>query len=166
MDQGLYETIQATACTPSLLGNQNMHSLTALNVLFAITASLGNALILLAIAALSYLKIYVTLCRHRTEVQYAAQHGKPNRSGMSTLSIKQYRKTVSMGLCIQLVLVACYLPYAIVVAMAHAQGYSPPYNLAVRETITLVFLNSSLNPIPYCWRIRGVRKAVKDTIKQ
>ena len=120
----------------------------------------------LAVAALSYLKIYVTLRRHRIELQDVAQQGKPNRRGMSPLNMKQYKKTVSMGLCVQLVLVACYLPYAIVFAVAIAKGYSPSYNLAVRLAITLILLNSSLNPILYCWRIKGVRKAAKDTIKQ
>ena len=84
---------------------------------------------------------------------------------MSPLNINQYRKTVSTGLCVQLVLVACCLPYGIVGTMAAASGYSPSFNLAVRLTITLVLLNSSLNSILYCWRIRSVRKAVKDTIK-
>ena len=121
----------------------------------------------LAIAAFSYIKIYVTLRRHRIEVQDAArQQGKPSRGVMSLLNIKRYRKTVSMALYVQLVLVACYLPYGIVVAIAHADGYTPSYNLAIRLSITLVLLNSSLNPILYCWRIRGVRKAAKDTVKQ
>ena len=120
----------------------------------------------LAMAAFSYLKIYVTLRRHRIELLDVAQQGKPNRGGMSPLHIKQYKKTVSAGLWVQLVLVACYLPYAIVVAIAASNGYSPSYNLAVRLTMTLVMLNSSLNPILYCWRIRGVRKAAKGTIKQ
>jgi len=120
----------------------------------------------LAIAAFSYLKIYVTLRRHRIQLRDVAQQGKSNSRTMSPLSIKQFKRRVSTGLCVQLMLVACYLPYAIVVGIAHAKGYSPSYNLAVRIAITLVLLNSSLNPILYCWRVRGVRKAVKDTIKQ
>ena len=120
----------------------------------------------LALAALCYFKIYVTLRRHRIEPRDVAQKGNPNRLGMSPLNIKRYRKTVFTGLCVQLVFVACFLPYATVVALAHAKGYSPSYNLAVRLTITIVLFNSSLNPIVYCWSIRGVRKAVKDTIKQ
>jgi len=120
----------------------------------------------LALAALCYFKIYVTLRRHRIQSRDVAQQGNPNRRGMSPMNVKRYRKTVFAGLCVQLVFVACFLPYAIVVALAHAKGYSPSHNLAVRLAITLVLLNSSLNPIVYCWSIRGVRKAVQDTIKQ
>ena len=49
MKLGLYETIQATSCTSSLHGNHYMYSLTAINVILAITASLGNAVILVAL---------------------------------------------------------------------------------------------------------------------
>ena len=120
----------------------------------------------LALAALCYFKIYVTLRRHRIQRGDFAQQGNQNRPGMSPLNIKRYRKTVFTGLCLQLVFVACFLPYAIIVAVAHARGYSPSYNFAIRLTITLVLLNSTLNPILYCWSIRGVRKAVTDIIRQ
>lgn len=79
------------------------------------------------------------------------------------VNIARYRKTVSTALCVQLTMVICYLPYGIVVAMVR---HSPSLNIAVRLAITLVFLNSSLNPILYCWKIRGVKLAVKDIIKQ
>ena len=39
-------------------------------------------------------------------------------------------------------------------SLYHARSY----------TITLVYLNSSLNPILYCWKVEEVRKTVKDTI--
>jgi len=79
------------------------------------------------------------------------------------LSVKRCRKTVSTALCVQLTLVACYLPYGIVVAMVR---HSPSLNIAVRLVISLVFLNSSLNPILYWWKIRAVSLAVKDIIGQ
>ena len=37
---------------------------------------------------------------------------------------------------------------------------------SLRYTATLVLLNSSLNPFLYCWKIREVRQAVKDTLTQ
>ena len=45
-NEGIYETSQTVACTSSLHGNQFIHSIAAFNVLLAISASLGNALIL------------------------------------------------------------------------------------------------------------------------
>ena len=118
----------------------------------------------LAISAFSYLKIYLTLRHRNNAIQDIVQQDQPNNERGNPLNIARYRKAVSTALCVQLALVACYLPYGIVVAVAHVSGYSPSFNLAVRLTITLVVLNSSLNPILYCWKMRGVSQAVKDTI--
>ena len=34
------------------------------------------------------------------------------------------------------------------------------------SALTVVYFNSSLNPIFYCWKIREVREEVKTTVKQ
>ena len=31
---------------------------------------------------------------------------------------------------------------------------------------TLLYLNSSVNPILYCWKTKEVRQAVKDTVRK
>ena len=113
---------------------------------------------LLVISAISYTTIYLTLRRHQTEMQDQANvEGPP-------LHIARYRKTVSTALWVQLTLIACYLPYGVVSTLSHP--YAPSHNLSVRLTITLLHLNSSLNPVLYCWKIRGVRQAVKDTLRR
>ena len=38
--------------------------------------------------------------------------------------------------------------------------------LVLKGVVTLVFLNSSLNPFLYCWKISEVRQVVKETIRQ
>ena len=119
----------------------------------------------LAISALSYLKIYLSLRQHYA-TQDILRQGNPHGGILNPLNIARYRKTVSTALYVQLALVTCYLPYGVVVAIALAGGYSPSFNLPVRLTITLIFLNSSLNPILYCWKIAGVRQAVKNILTQ
>ena len=112
----------------------------------------GIVALLLAVSAISYMKIYLSLRRHRNEMQEVIhQDGQ--------LSTTRYKKTVSTALCVQLAVVVCYLPYGIVSAMA--EPFLSSNNLASKLTITLLYLNSSLNPILYCWKISGVRKAVK-----
>ena len=133
----------------------------------AVITNVISALIysLLGISAISYIKIYLTLRRHQTDIENRARQEQPHREG-TPLNIARYRKTVSTALWVQMTLVACYLPYGIVCAVAHITKYSPSHNLAVRIAITLVYLNSTLNPFLYCWKIRGVRQAVRDTIGQ
>ena len=79
------------------------------------------------------------------------------------MNIARYKKSVSSILWVQLALVACYIPWSIVALLSviGIENY-----MAWITTLTLVFLNSSLNPILYCLKIKEVRQAVKATIKQ
>ena len=111
--------------------------------------------LLLGISAFCYINIYLKL-RHRQ----AKNHGRQEQQngGRIPLNIARYRKTVSTALWVQVTLVACYLPYGIVSAIGHP--YTPTHNLAVRLGATCIFLNSTLNPFLYCWKIREVRQTV------
>ena len=110
----------------------------------------------------SYTKIFFTLRHHQNQVQDHVQ--QPNQTNQ--LNIARYRKAVSTAIWLQLTLVACYLPYGVASAMAASGGRSLSSYIAWYYTITLVFLNSSLNPILYCWKLNEVRDLVKDTIRQ
>ena len=110
----------------------------------------------------SYTKIFVTLRHHQNHVQDINQG---QQSQTSHLNIARYRKAVSSALWLQLTLVACYLPYNITWPLSEGRLSSSVF-FACGFTITLIYLNSSLNPILYCWRIREVRQAAKDTIQQ
>ena len=107
----------------------------------------------------SYAKIYLTLRKRQTQIQKDSTHGQPYVVGFA-VNIARYRKTVSSILWVQLALLACYAPYGIVAGMK--------INTLACYLVSsaLVHFNSTLNPILYCWKIREVRKAVKDTIQQ
>ena len=109
----------------------------------------------------SYTKIYLILRHHQTQAQDHVQ--QPNQTNV--LNIARYRKAVSSALWLQLTLVACYLPDGIMIALSTTRFPSSIF-LARQYTVTLVLLNSSLNPILYCWKIEEVKQAVKDTIRQ
>ncbi|XP_078342772.1 beta-3 adrenergic receptor-like [Oculina patagonica] len=116
------------------------------------------------ISAFCYSKIFLTLHRHTSEVQDHVHQRQPNER--LPLNIRRYRKTVCTGLWILMTLVVCYVPYIIVTAIFTSNG---PFSLLPTLwgiTGTLVILNSSLNPLLYCWRIREVRQAVKMTIRE
>ena len=83
------------------------------------------------------------------------------------LNIQRYRKTVSAALSVQLALVACYLPYVFLLFFPSLIPLSESAQiLGRRYTTSIVFVNSSLNPFLYCRKIRGVRKAVKESLTQ
>ena len=112
----------------------------------------------------AYAKIFVTLRHNQIHVQSHAAQGQPSQA--IPLNIARYRKAVYSALWVQGTLVICYLPYVIVVALQPQRGMSLSIYRAQQFTTTLVHLNSSLNPLLYCWKIREVRQAVKETLRQ
>lgn len=117
----------------------------------------------LLMSTASYSKIFLILRRRKTQVQDRNKRGPCQGT---TVNLMRYRKAVYNALWLQLMLVVCYLPYGIVVAFSANRVMSSPLFLARQCTVTLVFLNSTLNPILYFWKIGEVRRAVKNTISQ
>ena len=113
----------------------------------------------LVISFFCYTKIHLKL---RHQQQNIVPRGQTNGIGIP-MNIARYKKSVSSILWVQLALVACYVPWSIV-ALLSVIGIAN--YMAWITTLTLVFLNSSLNPILYCLKIKEVRQAVKATIKQ
>ena len=70
------------------------------------------------------------------------------------------------ALWVQITLVICYLPYVIAEALTPQRGVPLCTYLAKGFTVTLVYLNWSLNPFLYCWKITEMRQAVKETLQQ
>ena len=119
----------------------------------------------LVTAIFAYTKISYTLRHNQIHVQNHVAQGQPSQA-IPALNIARYRKAVYSAMWVQGTLVVCYLPYAVVVALTPPRGITLPIYLARQYTGTVVYLNSTLNPLLYCWRIREVRQAVKETLRQ
>ena len=129
------------------------------DISFKVTSTLLSLGLLIAIFC--YTRIYLKLRYYKTQVQDRVLQGQAN-GGMIPLNIARYRKSVSSILWLQLTLVACYAPWGIVVVLYLNEIEN---DVAWLATETLIYLNSSLNPILYCWKIREVRQAVKGIIR-
>ena len=128
----------------------------------ALKAASSALTLSLVISIYCYTRIFFKLRHQQAQVQNHVHQRQANGGGNS-LNIAKYKKSVSSVLWVQLALVACYTPWGIVVLLFFSGIKSYEAGLA---TSTLIYLNSSLNPILYCWKIRAVRQAVKDTIRQ
>ena len=136
-------------------------TMSLINVLIAISCSIIVTSLCLVTSIVSYTKIFFTL-RHQNQVAHRDQQ----LSQTNQLNIARYRKILCTALWLQFTLAVCYLPDSVVVALMSVDGLSTPLFLAREYTVTLVYLNSSLNPILYCWKIKEVKQVVKDTITQ
>ena len=124
-------------------------------------------LISLLISAISYAKIYFRLRHQLLHVQghvHQRQQLPPNGVVPTALNVARYKKTVSAITWVQLGLFACYSPFCATLVLPHLFEFLDA-NVSY-FFVCLLFLNSSLNPILYCWKIREVKQAVKDTIRQ
>ncbi|XP_078347606.1 adenosine receptor A3-like [Oculina patagonica] len=117
-------------------------------------------LLCITISTCCYIKICQKLLHHQAQIH--VHQGQPN--GHEPLNIARYRKTVSSALWVQFTVLACYLPTGIVAAWMAVSGILVNQSLFVAWLFlsTLMFFNSTLNPILYCWKIREVRRAVID----
>ena len=111
-----------------------------------------------------YVKIFLIL-RHN-QIQVLDHFLQRQMNQPVSLNIARYRKAVSAALWVQMTLVVSYLPILITETLKVQLGMPLSLYLARESTRTLVLLNSSLNPFLYCWKIREVRQAVKDTMRE
>jgi len=119
----------------------------------------------IVISMCSYAKIFLALRQNQAQVREGHQ-SQPNRGGIP-FNIARYKKTVSSIAWVQLALAVCYVPFIICVITIRISGWSGLSADVVWEcAFTLLYLNSSLNPILYCWRIQEIRQKTKGTIRQ
>ena len=108
-------------------------------------------------SALLYCKIYFAVRHHANQihalqVQQEAQNNEVANSA-------RLRKSAIGTFYVYLVFLACYLPNnciyftAIISRASNTVGVLPLYAL------TMMFLNSSLNPLIYCWKMRHIRQS-------
>ena len=119
------------------------------------------------ISLFSYITIFLTLRHQQAQVQGHVQQEQSSRV-RSVLNIARYKKTVYSVAWIQFAMLACYGPYIVMAFLWHFGnvGYSTEVMIAGEVFYCLFFLNSSLNPVLYCWRIKDIRQEVKNTIRK
>ena len=115
----------------------------------------------------SYTKIFWELHRHERQVRgNIIQREQSSNSSSAPLNISQYRKGVSSVIWLQVAVAVCYLPHGIITALWSYSGQSSAIIVLRQFTITLVYFNSTLNPLLYCWKISEVRQLVKELLRR
>ena len=143
----------------------SVEAITFWNVSIAITAGCSLSLLSVTISAFCYSTIYIKLRQHQLQMSTLAQ-GQPNGTERP-LNIARYKNLVSSAKWVQVALLACYIPLVVVTLLiTYGQIPESQIEIANHVSVTFVYVNSSLNPILYCWKIRSVRQAAKETIKQ
>jgi len=125
----------------------------------------------------TYISIYRVLRRHNTQIQTQSKAtvNVANNPENFHINLARYRKSVTSMFLVYCLFIFCYLPYICVqftILFTHLyhyirdSDYSNIHNfkqlyVAIDVTETIVIINSFLNPVVYCWRMRDIRNAAK-----
>ena len=117
----------------------------------------------LFLTTMIYIKLYLVVQRHKNQIQ--------------VLQVQQVRHTDEMANFASLVksavgifyvyvmFLACYFPYFISLAIIKIVSPSIALKKMFLVSLTLLYLNSSLNPVIYCWKMRHIRHAFMDILR-
>ena len=144
----------------SLWAASGLHSLAwILGINVFIVVSLSTGAVCLVIVSVVWIKTYQVVRHHQTQIQDQFYQD----AQASQFNLARFRKSVVNALTILLVALLCYLPYFISVAFMAFDLSNSTYTIT-QFTYVFVLLNSSLNPLVYCWRRRDIGEAAKQTL--
>ena len=129
------------------------------NIMYVSFAVIQSACIVTA-TSLS-VKLYPTIRRHINQIQVpqVAQNDQGE-------SVQRKRKSAIASLYVYLVFIVCYLPN-ICVLIIIANISEPTIHLQHLQfyTVTMWFANSTLNPLIYCWKMKGIQHTIVGTLR-
>ncbi|XP_078344534.1 melanocyte-stimulating hormone receptor-like [Oculina patagonica] len=122
-----------------------------------------GTVICLIISLFSYIRIYLIVRRHQSQI-HAQQQAGQNSNTENNLNITRLKKSAISTFMFYIALMICYFPMYVSLTLhgISKKIWQPEWELA----ITLVLSNSSINPFLYCWRLRELRTAVVKTARQ
>ena len=110
------------------------------------------------------IRIYLTVRRHKNQI-----HSMEIRDEAQSEELKNFivliKSTVGI-FYVYLVFLICYLPYLICMAVIRIYGSSIALKKLFLYSVTLMCLNSSLNPVIYCWKMKHIRHAIMEILRK
>lgn len=115
------------------------------------------SVICIMICTFSYIRIYFIARRHQLQI-----HTQQQAVVISKLA--RLKKSAMSTFVFYICMMFCYFPHFVLLTMFGTlrKEWTPEWTFST----TVVFLNSSINPFLYCWRLRGLRQAIVKTTKQ
>ena len=111
----------------------------------------------LSVSTISHVRMYKIVRRHQTEIGAQLQAVE---NSLTIINMKSLHKAAINAFIVFIVLFVCYCPYLVVYIVTSGSRKNSA-TVARSLSSTVVFTNSALNPIVYCWRLRKIRRAVE-----
>lgn len=117
------------------------------------------------VITVSTLKIFQIVRRHHRQIN--DQIVPIRRLQSNTVNVFKCKKSALTVLYIYGIVLIFYLPYVVVqIVDVFVIGSTRTISIAYDYAATAVFINSFINPLLYCWRIREIRRAVKNILRR
>ena len=113
---------------------------------------------------LLYCKIYAAVRHQTNQMQAQVQQVQQATQNEDMANAARLKKSSLATFYVYFVYLVCYLPISCVV-FAKTNGETPLLSHLWYITLTLVYLNSSLNPLIYCWKMRHIRQTVMNILR-
>ena len=127
-----------------------------------IIAIIARSLCFIFITVIS-VRLYFAVRHHANQIQ-ALQVQEAAQNG-DLANASRLRKSAVSIFYVYFVFLACYLPfYCTFLAGDIFKVFLISKNLFYFSQ-TLMFINSTLNPVIYCWRMRDIRRSIKDILR-
>ena len=111
-------------------------------------------------------KIYWAIKSHINQLQAMDLSAQQVIQNGELVNVARLRRFGSFAVYVYLVFMFSYLPHTCfswVITITSEE--STTITVFSRYTLTLVLLNSSLNPLIYCWKMKNIRHAVMDILR-
>ena len=113
------------------------------------------------LTTMGYVRIYKVVKYHQNQI-----YSQNQLQNAQTREALRQRKSAYNSLFVSVVFLACYFPYFPCTILYRTTSTEISFLVAQFASVFLIFLNSSLNPLVYCWRYREIRQIVKNTVKK
>jgi len=129
------------------------------NVVFAIIGGMC-----VVVSAVLYSEIYFAVRRHRAQIQ-ALQIRQVSQNGEEIANIARLRRSAVGTFYVYLLALLCNVPQFCSFAVVANSKLSSGIKVFDISSGTLMLMNSSLNPVIYCWKMRHIRSTVADILR-
>lgn len=119
--------------------------------------------ICLLVSTVCYIRIYRIVRQHKKQI-YAQQRAVESNAANNNQTMLRSTKSAKNTFIYYIVMILCYTP--LFMSMAVLSISHKDWTNAWSFSDTVAFMNSSINPFLYCWRLSELRKAVIKTVKQ
>ena len=114
-----------------------------------------------------YFKIHQIVRRHRAQIMAQVRGGAARHSKITShLFFSRWKRSAVNTFYICILIFLCFFPYFCTAVVIQVTGHSLAKKIVLEFTGSIAFINSSLNPLFYYWRVTEIREAVKRTLKR